>query len=219
MAIALGAVVAKGAGRMEMSIRLFDFDRPSSSQSWWIVNDGVMGGISQSDFVAGDDGTVLFQGRVSLAYGGGFASVRADIGDRDLGGADGIRIRVLGDGKRYRLTVQTHAGGDRLMYQYGFETERDTWIEVHAPLAEFVPTFRGRRLSGVPPIDPRDVRSLGFLIADKQAGPFRLEIDSIGAFGVSGREPQTRTAPAGAGLVNGGLGAATMVSGGGGSGA
>lgn len=41
---------------------------------------------------------------------------------------------------------------------------------------DFVPTFRGRVLSDVPPLNPAKVSSVGFIIADKQDGAFRLEI-------------------------------------------
>ncbi|MBT8330417.1 MAG: CIA30 family protein, partial [Desulfofustis sp.] len=44
-----------------------------------------------------------------------------------------------------------------------------------------VPVFRGRKLSGVDPVAPEKVQQIGFLISDKQAGPFRLEIDWIKA--------------------------------------
>jgi NADH dehydrogenase [ubiquinone] 1 alpha subcomplex assembly factor 1 len=43
-------------------------------------------------------------------------------------------------------------------------------------MKNLVPTFRGRVLSGEPPLDPAKVTSVGFLIADKQDGPFRLEV-------------------------------------------
>jgi hypothetical protein len=50
------------------------------------------------------------------------------------------------------------------------------WEEHRLPLKQFVPTFRGRVLSGKPPLDPAKVTSVGVLISDKQDGPFRLEI-------------------------------------------
>lgn len=49
------------------------------------------------------------------------------------------------------------------------------------PYRDFVPTYRGRILRDVPPIDPGVIRQLGFLIADKVEGPFRLEVDWIKA--------------------------------------
>ena len=48
-------------------------------------------------------------------------------------------------------------------------------------MKDFVPSFRGRVLSGEPPLDPAKVASLGILISDKQAGPFQLEIAWIKA--------------------------------------
>jgi monofunctional biosynthetic peptidoglycan transglycosylase len=50
---------------------------------------------------------------------------------------------------------------------------------VRLPIASFVPTFRGRALTGVPPLDPADVRALGFMVSDRQAGPFELLVDRI----------------------------------------
>jgi hypothetical protein len=44
------------------------------------------------------------------------------------------------------------------------------------PFKQFIPTFRGRVLSGEPPLDPTKVTSVGFLISDNQAGPFQLEV-------------------------------------------
>ena len=39
-----------------------------------------------------------------------------------------------------------------------------------------MPTFRGRILTDVPPLNPAKVSSVGFLISDKQKGPFKLEV-------------------------------------------
>lgn len=44
-----------------------------------------------------------------------------------------------------------------------------------------MPTFRGRVLSGEPPLDLAKTTSVEFLISDKQAGAFRLEIAWIKA--------------------------------------
>jgi len=47
------------------------------------------------------------------------------------------------------------------------------------PLKDFTSSFRGRVLSGEPPIQSEKIEQVGFLIADAQAGPFKLEIDWI----------------------------------------
>jgi monofunctional biosynthetic peptidoglycan transglycosylase len=43
--------------------------------------------------------------------------------------------------------------------------------------------FRGRVLTDVPPLNPSKIASVGVLISDKQAGPFRLEMGWIKATG------------------------------------
>jgi hypothetical protein len=62
-----------------------------------------------------------------------------------------------------------------------FETQVSEWEECRLPFVAFAPTFRGRALTGVPALNAARVRSVGFLIAGKQNGPFRLEIDWVKA--------------------------------------
>ena len=50
------------------------------------------------------------------------------------------------------------------------------------PFQECVPVFRGRILDNVKPITPKDIQQIEFLISDKQAGPFKLEIDWLKAY-------------------------------------
>jgi hypothetical protein len=44
-----------------------------------------------------------------------------------------------------------------------------------------MPTFRGRVVATAPPLDPGRVRQVGLMIADRQAGAFRLAVRSISA--------------------------------------
>jgi hypothetical protein len=55
------------------------------------------------------------------------------------------------------------------------------WEERRLPFRQFVPAFRGRVLSGEPPLDRAKVASVGFRISDKQAGAFELEVAWIRA--------------------------------------
>ena len=68
-----GAVVLGAADEMiapeavDVSDRvLFDFASPDGMDQWQIVNDGVMGGLSQSRMSATDGGTAIFEGTLSL---------------------------------------------------------------------------------------------------------------------------------------------------------
>ncbi|MEY6434122.1 CIA30 family protein [Thioalkalicoccus limnaeus] len=159
---------------------LFDFSKEISSSVWQVVNDDVMGGISTSRFEL-TDGLAVFRGVVSLENFGGFASVRSLPAHHDLGGSDAFVIRVRGDGRRYKLTARTDPSFDSAVYQLSFATKQGEWEEHRLPFRDFVPTFRGRVLSGEPPLDAGKIASVGFLIAERQAGPFRLEIAWIKA--------------------------------------
>lgn len=161
-------------------ISLFDFQASNNAPAWQIVNDDVMGGVSRSQFQVGQSNAV-FSGVVSLENNGGFASVRSTPLAQNLAGADAFVLRVRGDGRSYKFTVRTERSFDSAIYQASFKTKPGEWAEYSLPMEQFVPTFRGRVLAGVPPLDAAKVASVGFLIADKQAGPFRLDIAWIKA--------------------------------------
>jgi monofunctional biosynthetic peptidoglycan transglycosylase len=177
---ALALLLAMNAPAAAAEKTLFDFQTAAGTDAWQVVNDDVMGGVSTSAFAL-TNGVAVFQGTVSLENNGGFASVRSMPARHDIAGCGTFVIRTRGDGRRYKLVVRTDRGFDRALYQLAFTTKPDVWEEHRLPLKQFVPTFRGRVLSGEPPLDPRRVASVGFLIADKQEGPFRLEIAWIRA--------------------------------------
>jgi len=154
---------------------LFDFSTTTNAAAWQTVNDDVMGGISRSSFHL-TNGVALFRGEVSLENNGGFASVRSLPAQHALGGCDAFVLRVRGDGRSYKFTARTTTGFDSPIYQAAFKTKKGEWEERRLPLKQFLPTFRGRVLSGEPPLAPEKITSVGFLISDKQAGAFRLEV-------------------------------------------
>jgi NADH dehydrogenase [ubiquinone] 1 alpha subcomplex assembly factor 1 len=160
---------------------VFDFRTTTHAAAWQIVNDDVMGGVSASTFQV-TNGVAVFRGEVSLENSGGFASVRSLPARHDLAGCDAFLIRVRGDGHRYKFTVRTNRSFDSAIYQAIFTAKKGEWEEHRLPMKDFVPTFRGRVLSGEPPLDPAKIASVGFLISDKQAGSFQLEIAWIKAW-------------------------------------
>jgi monofunctional biosynthetic peptidoglycan transglycosylase len=170
-------------GDVEMNTRtLVDFNHPDRAGTWRIINDGVMGGLSTSAFVLTEDSTAVFRGEVSLENNGGFASVRSEPAAHGVEDAAGYRLRVRGDGRRYSFRLRTNDRFDGVAYQVLFETTPDAWMTVELPVSGFTPTYRGRRVVDAPPLNPAAVRQLGFLIGDKQEGPFRLEIARIEAY-------------------------------------
>ena len=153
----------------------FDLSPATSAAGWQIVNDEVMGGVSTSSFSV-TNAVAVFRGELSLENNGGFASVRSSPARQNLAGLDAFLVRARSDGRGYKFTVRTEAGFDPPIYQCAFATKRGEWEEHRLPFKDFVPTFRGRVLTNVPALDPAGVVSTGFLIFDKQEGPFKLEL-------------------------------------------
>lgn len=161
---------------------IIDFSNTASWEAWMPVNDAVMGGVSSSEIAPTDSGTAVFRGTVSLENNGGFASVRSVPAEFDMEGYEGIRLRVRGDGSDYRLRLRTTDSFDGVAYQQTFGTTEGEWITVDIPFADFTASFRGRRVPDAPALNPSNIRQIGFLIADRQTGPFALEIAEISAY-------------------------------------
>ena len=167
---------------------ILPFAHPSAVQGWRAIDDRIMGGcsLSRPEFI--DGGGLRFRGVVSLDNGGGFASIRSPEADYTLGGLAGVRLRVYGDGQRYKLGLRTDRFFDGISYQAGFTPPADAWEEIDLPFVDFVATHHGRRLTTVAPLDPNRIQSFSLFIAERQAGPFHLEIAWIAGYGSDASE-------------------------------
>ena len=161
---------------------IVSFVDPINAFEWMVVNDNVMGGVSRSRVSINPDGYMLFNGDVSLEYGGGFASVRSSYENWGIGNFDGFVIKVWGDGKSYQFRCRMGNNFNGVAYRHYFQTNNENWQEIRLPFSKFVPTYRGRILSDVTPLDPKAIRNLGLMISDKQSGNFNLKIAWIGVY-------------------------------------
>jgi NADH dehydrogenase [ubiquinone] 1 alpha subcomplex assembly factor 1 len=176
---------------------LLSFDAPTAVAGWSAIDDAVMGGCSRSqlrhegagDAEDGAAGFAVFEGVVSLAQNGGFASVRSPARDFGVPGAFGVTgyaLQVCGDGARYTLALRGDDRFDGISHQAGFAPPAGEWVTVQLPLTAFSARFRGRAVPEAPPLAPAQVRQIGLLVADRQAGPFRLALRAIWAVGAVG---------------------------------
>ena len=161
---------------------LVDFSVEDEKNQWRIVNDGVMGGLSKSGIDINKNAVAVFQGQLSLENNGGFASLRRLPRDYNLKGFTGVSIRIKGDGRTYQFRIRTNERFDGVAYRAEFETKAKEWLIVKIPFKAFIPTFRGRRVPNAPKLRQENIRQIGFLIADKREGTFRLEIDWVSAY-------------------------------------
>ncbi|MGA0832322.1 MAG: CIA30 family protein [Polynucleobacter sp.] len=150
-----------------------DFSNPNTLRDSWIVNDGVMGGVSQSSLRQDEDG-MFFEGVVSLENNGGFASMRSSV--RFPQGTQLIELIAKGDGKRYKLVLRTELA-PRVTYVADF-IALPTWQTYRFNLSQFKSTFRGRDVNA-PTLSFSDVIDFGILISNNQAGSFAIQLKTL----------------------------------------
>jgi monofunctional biosynthetic peptidoglycan transglycosylase len=167
---------------MTSSKALIDFTDADRSK-WYVINDGVMGGESQSQIQRTERETGLFTGELSLENNGGFASARAVVGRHDLSAHVGLEIRARGDGRTYQLRLRTDDGFDGIAYRARFETRDGEWTTTRISFDDFLPTFRGRMLNNARRLDTTRIQQVTLMLADKKPGPFSLEVDFVRTWG------------------------------------
>jgi NADH dehydrogenase [ubiquinone] 1 alpha subcomplex assembly factor 1 len=156
---------------------LLVFGTQAGAARWQPIGDPVMGGRSTSALHAVAEARSVFHGEVSLANGGGFASVQTamDVG-RIAPHRRALRLEVLGDGGRYKLGLRTSTGSGAVVYQHEFETPAGVWQVCELAFAAFVAGWRGRRVPDAPALDPRRLSLVSLYTAGRRPGPFRLEL-------------------------------------------
>jgi monofunctional biosynthetic peptidoglycan transglycosylase len=158
---------------------LLDFTGADAAKEWQTVNDGVMGGVSKGKFTITDKKTLEFFGTLSLENNGGFASVRSKPSKLGLEKGDTLVARIRGDGREYSMNLYLNKPLVAFSYRAAVPTKKDEWIEVKVPLDRFEATSFGRVVRDAGAVKPEEVNALGFLLADKKAGPFKLEVEWV----------------------------------------
>lgn len=175
--LAVSALVLQG-----VLVMAFDFSDSAQVEAWGIIDDGVMGGVSQGYWYQEDD-YVVFEGNVSLENNGGFSSVRVGLRPVDLSAFDGVALQVRGDGQKYAFGLRDTAS--RYDYRATFETTVSAdaeWETIYIPFDSLIANWFGRQLPTAAPLDTAQIRGMNLIISDKQEGPFRLEIASISLY-------------------------------------
>ncbi|MGL4896541.1 CIA30 family protein [Shewanella sp.] len=172
---------------------LFDFKELDAAKSWYGVNDTVMGGLSRSKLMISPLGYGVFSGHVSLANGGGFASVRSEFAPIDVSAYSGIFLELDGNRpKHYKVNLKDVHTPQSTVYQammplashqtFGLDgTSPLNWQRIDIPFSAFQPQCRGKAIPR-PPLDLCQLTSLGLVIGAQQSGDFSLKIKTIGCY-------------------------------------
>lgn len=185
---------------------VFAPDGSGPVQGWGSLDDVVMGGISESGFAirqgAGEDGGPcgVFGGNVTSANNGGFASVRTRNLEPplDLSGADGLELRVKGNGLRYKLILRCDNGWDTVGYTGYFDTQPGGWQTARIPFKDFKPVFRAKTVTNMAPLNTANICSLQLMLSKFEQdgalnptfreGAFELPLQRVSAYTA---QPQT----------------------------
>lgn len=158
-------------------IDIINIEKQIGNNNWSIVNDNVMGGISESNLSINDKNNLIFNGSVSLENNGGFASSRFTLNKKTLIGVKSFKIKFKGDGNTYKLRLRQK--NRRASYSCNFKTVKNEWVEINIPINDFKPTWRGYYYTNYPALEIEKINSMGLQISDKQEGEFKLEIEYI----------------------------------------
>jgi len=86
-------------------LTIFDFSIENNGQGWYIVNDGVMGGLSEGRLIVEND-MAVFKGEVSTDNNGGFTMVQNRFKAVKTSQFKAFVIKLKGDGKSYQFRVK-----------------------------------------------------------------------------------------------------------------
>jgi NADH dehydrogenase [ubiquinone] 1 alpha subcomplex assembly factor 1 len=163
---------------MEPLPLIFDFTENDIHEKWIVVNDNVMGGRSKGGFEFKNE-KLIFSGSTNT-NGGGFSSIRTVPIDFSFKDKTGLHIRYKGDGRTYKLGVRME--GKSVSYRANFDSGNG-WQEEKIPFDNMDVSWRGRPLSKAEhPLLTSKIRSIEFMIYDKQDGPFKLQVDWIKSY-------------------------------------
>lgn len=155
---------------------IYVFNQNVDTGNWAVVDDRVMGGISQGVISLDSNGYGVYSGKVSTANNGGFSSVRLRFNSKNASPFKAVVLKVLGDKKDYQFRIKTSAS-QSYSYVCTFSTNGG-WEEIEIPFQQFRPQFRGRVLNQ-PNFPGERIEEIAFLIGNKQNESFELIIDSI----------------------------------------
>jgi hypothetical protein len=155
---------------------LFSSVSDNNPGSWRVVNDGVMGGLSEGKIMYDNEDIMTFTGEVSLENNGGFSSIRYPMKTTDIKGKTTFILEVKGDGSQYQFRAKKNQG-DYYSYVNYFQTSGE-WETIEITIESLEPAFRGRMLN-MDNFSADKLAEIGILIGNKKKQKFELQVKSI----------------------------------------
>ncbi len=133
----------------ESTLLISDFKNNNDLSTWHVVDDGVMGGLSQGSLILNNDGNAVYSGYVTTKNNGGFSSVQHNFNKKEVSKFRHVSFKTSGN-----------------------------WETIKLPLDSFYPSFRGHTLDK-PNYPGQVMERIALLIGNKREEDFSLEIAKI----------------------------------------
>jgi len=156
-----------------------DFGKEKDGHTWQIINDNVMGGMSNSK-ISFTENSMLFEGVISLQNNGGFASVRSPIRNMDLSKYTKVKMRYKSSIRNFDLIFSNDLKYYNPKYKLGFSPKTENWETKEFLLKDAIETRMGQPTgASISDQNLKNIIRFGFILSDKREGSFVLEIDYL----------------------------------------
>lgn len=154
----------------------FDFGKNKIGNGWWVMNDGVMGGLSRGAASLTENSLIL-KGEISLANNGGFSSVRGPWGKTDLSAYSTVTIRYRSKGQIVALCLEKSRRWWEPFYMLDLDPTDGEWKTVSLKL-DNAKEYAYARPSGdkLSKEQRKEILRLGFMTNQKKESAFTFEV-------------------------------------------
>jgi NADH dehydrogenase [ubiquinone] 1 alpha subcomplex assembly factor 1 len=159
----------------------FNFGTQHNTDVWRVVNDDVMGGVSNSK-VEEKENSILFSGTTSLDNNGGFASIRTTFPKGDLKDCKTMTIRFKSPNtnRSFGLSLKDSQKYYIPYYKFMFQPKSDDWQQLKINLKDFGYYKISEKIGSEMPLNfLKDVFNIALILSDGKEGNFQIEIDYI----------------------------------------
>lgn len=118
--------------------------KESNSPTWYVVNDGVMGGVSSGN-VSKTDSSVVWTGYISFENNGGFSAFRSEISKFDLSKFTQVRIHYRSSGQDLDFALYPHRPYFMPNYKVHLGNTKGAWTEKTFALEDFEKYVLGKK--------------------------------------------------------------------------
>ncbi|MEM9887035.1 MAG: CIA30 family protein [Bacteroidota bacterium] len=175
----VGLIVLLLAYSFTQSTLKIDFGKDKTGQSWQVINDGVMGGLSKGE-VRMKDNSVLFEGNVSLKNYGGFTAFKSPFQTIDLSDYEYISIRLKTKGQRLAFTLETEEDFYKPYYKKAIPSISEDWETIKLELSTFKELQLGQQTGKtLSKEELKKIVRIGLITNEKKEGAFEVEVDYI----------------------------------------